>query len=185
MEVLVSSNKSFNLNQPSNSLLDEKFCVFDYSDKDDKDFYFKRVSKYFSYRNAVAELKIGNYYLDLPLNWKVLVTNTYDYMCNLVSIEDLLHYPHKTAIFNPYYYCVPKIVNISINNINFKPIEHFVPYLSKKNVLVLPLGHKKDYPNKIKDDNDNVIDTYPDCILACDDVNNTKFEFDLYNDIIE
>lgn len=47
MEILLPENKPFNLNQPKNKLIDSKMCVFDYSDKDDKDFLFKKITTFF------------------------------------------------------------------------------------------------------------------------------------------
>ena len=43
MEVLIPDNTSFNLNQPSSKLIDSKMCVFDYSDKNDIDFFMKKI----------------------------------------------------------------------------------------------------------------------------------------------
>ncbi|MBP5694610.1 MAG: hypothetical protein J6X03_04110 [Bacilli bacterium] len=47
MEVLIPDNTSFNLNQPTSKLIDSKMCVFDYSDKDDMDFYLRRLQHIF------------------------------------------------------------------------------------------------------------------------------------------
>ena len=59
MEILLPENKPFNLNQPKNKLIDSKMCVFDYSDKDDKDFLFKKITTFFSYGYHMVELQIG------------------------------------------------------------------------------------------------------------------------------
>lgn len=185
MEILLPENTNFNLNQPSSKLIDSKMCVFDYADKDDMDFYYKKISTFISYRYPTVELKIGQkYILELPLNWKIITTNKYDYICQLVPIEELLHYQHQTVIFNPYYTGLPKIVDISIKNINPASVEHFVPKLPKKNLLVLPLGNKLQWDNIVYDKEKNVEYQYPDCIMVCDDIDTSKCELELYNDIL-
>ena len=68
MEILLPTNTNFNLNQPKSKLIDSKMCVFDYADKDDMDFYFKKITTFISYRYPTVELKIGDKYtLDIPL----------------------------------------------------------------------------------------------------------------------
>ena len=78
----------------------------------------------------------------------------------------------------------PKIVEIKINKINPNPIEHFVPKLPKKNCLVIPLGNKEVWDNKIVDRDKDTEQTFPDCLIACDDIDGSKMELELYNDVL-
>lgn len=184
MEILIPENTSFNINQPTSKLIDSKMCVFDYADKDNMDFYFKKITTFISYRYPTVELKIGDkYFLELPLNWRILVV-AYDSLCQLISIEDLLHYQHQVAIFNPYYIGIPKIVDVSIKNINPNPIENFVPKLPKKNLLVMPLGNKNNWDNVIVNKETKEVNYYPDCLMVCDDIDTSKCELNLHDDII-
>lgn len=185
MEILLPENKPFNLNQPTNKLIDSKMCVFDYADKDDMDFYFKKITTYILYRYPTVELNIGNKYtLEIPLNWRIMITNDHDFICQLVPVEELLHFEHQTPIFNPFYIGIPKIVDITIKSVNQTAIEHFVPKLPKKNLLVMPLGTKNDWDNKIVNPKTQEISYYPDCIMMCDDIDTSKCELELYEDII-
>lgn len=185
MEILLPENKPFNLNQPTNKLIDSKMCVFDYSDKDDMDFYFKKITTYILYRYPTVELNIGNkYILEIPLNWRIMITNDHDFICQLVPVEELLHFEHQTPIFNPFYIGIPKIVDITIKSVNQTAIEHFVPKLPKKNLLVMPLGTKSEWDNKIINPNTQEVSYYPDCIMMCDDIDTSKCELELYEDII-
>ena len=91
MEILLPENTSFNLNQPSSKLIDSKMCVFDYANKEDMDFYMKKITSFISYRYPSVDLLIGGkYHLELPLNWRVMICNNHDYICQLVPIEELL-----------------------------------------------------------------------------------------------
>ena len=78
MQVMVSPLDVFDLNQPSSKLIDNKICVYDYSDKEYQDFYFKKISTFISYRYPSVRLLIDNTYnIELPLNWRILVTNDF------------------------------------------------------------------------------------------------------------
>lgn len=185
MDILLPENTSFNLNQPSSKLIDSKMCVFDYSDKDDIDFYFKKITSFISYRYPSAEISIdGKYSLELPLNWRIMICDDNDYLCQLVPIEELLHFPNQSVIFNPYICCNPKFVKLTINKINPKPIEHFVPKLPKKNCLVIPLGNKDSWKIETIDRATNTTTKYPYCLLACDDLDASKMDLSLFGDVI-
>lgn len=184
MNVLLPENQPFDINQPTNKLIDSKICVFDYSDKEEMDFFFKKITTYIQYRYPTVELMIGKHYnVELPLNWRILVTNTHDYICQLISIEELLHFDHQTPIFNPFYVGIPKILDVKVIGINQNPVEHFVPKLPKKNLLVMPIGTKNEWRNKITG-RDGTETNYPDCMYVCDDLDTSKCEIGLYEDII-
>lgn len=185
MNILLPENAPFNLNQPTNKLIDSKMCVFDYADREDMDFYFKKITTYILYRYPTVELNIGNKYtLEIPLNWRIMITNDHDYICQLIPVEELLHFEHQTPIFNPFYIGIPKIMDITIKSVNQSAIEHFVPKLPKKNLLVMPLGNKSDWDNKIVDPKTEEVSYYPDCIMLCDDIDTSKCELGLWDDII-
>ena len=48
----------------------------------------------------------------------------------------------------------------------------------------MPLGTKNEWDNKIVNPYTGEVNYYPDCILMCDDIDTSKCELDLYNDII-
>ncbi|MBP5694611.1 MAG: hypothetical protein J6X03_04115, partial [Bacilli bacterium] len=64
-----------------------------------------------------------------------------------------MHFGHQTAVFNPYHIGIPKILDIRIKSINQTAIEHFVPKIPKKNLLVIPVGTKNDWKTKVVDKN--------------------------------
>jgi hypothetical protein len=182
MEVLISPTDVFDLNQPTSKLIDNKLCVYDYSDKDYQDFFFKKISTFISYRYPSVRLLIDKTYsIEIPLNWRILATNTHDYQCHLVPVEDLLHFDNQIPVFNPFFPGVPKILDVEIQSINPNPVEHFVGKLPKKNLLVMPIGNKSNSRTKIysKQTNEEVV--YPECIFASDDIDMSKCEFDLWS----
>ena len=185
MEVLISPTEVFNLNQPTSKLIDQKLCVYDCSDKDYQDFFFKKISTFILYRYPSATILMdGKYRVDLPLNWKIMVTNNHDYICKMIPIEDLLHFDtNQIPVFNPFHPGLPKLMNAEIYSINPNPVEHFVPKIPKKNLLVLPIGTKEQWETRIID-KDGVKHFFPECIYACDDIDMSKCELNLHEDII-
>lgn len=180
MEVLISPTEIFNLDQPISKLIDNKICVYDCSDKDYQDFFFKKISTFISYRYPSVSLLIGDKYrIDIPLNWRILVTNKHEQICRLVPIEDLMHFENQLPVFSPFHPGLPRILNAEIFSINANPVEHFVPKTPKKNLLALPIGNKNMWETKVYDINKNTDIIYPDCIYACDDIDTSKMEFEL------
>lgn len=185
MRVLLPENLPFELNQPTHKLVDAKMCVFDTSNKDYKDFFFKKITNYVSYRYPTVDLKIfderDTFYITLPLNWKIVTADDSDYICDLINIEDLLHYEHTLPVFNPLHIGLMRLMTVKIININPIMIEQFVPRLPKKNLLVLPLGQENQY-RQIYENGKSI--KFPWCILAMDDIDSSKISFNYMEDLI-
>jgi len=185
MKVLSSDNLPFDLNQPTHKLIDTKMCVFDTSDKNYKDFFFKKITNYISYRYPSVMLKLYNektsFNITLPLNWKIATLNESDFLCDIVSLEELVHFEHTVPVFNPLHVGIPNLMKIKITGINPIMTEHFVPKLPKKNMLVLPLGDEKQYHKVIEHGEEKL---YPPCFLAYDDCDSSKITCDYYADIV-
>lgn len=180
MKVLVSEKDVFDLDCQQSKQIDSKMCVYDYSLKEDSDFYFKKITTFIYYRYPAVEIRINNQHnISLPLNWRVMVTNPYDQICNLIGMEDLLHFGSQIPVFNPFYPGIPHIYDIEITNINPNHIQWFVPKLPKKNFLAMPLS---EY-NIVNYSKDNIC-KYPICFYANDDIDNSKCELNLYGDLI-
>ena len=185
MEVLISPTETFNLNQPTSKLIDQKMCVYDCSDKEYKDFFFKKISTFISYRYPTVTLLIDKKFtIELPLNWRVLLTNSHDYICEATPIEDVLHLDtNQIPLFNPFHPGVLSLPSVEIKSINPNPVEHFVPKLPKKSLLVLPITNNNCY-SEVKDARGNTVEKYVKCIYAMDDIDSSKIEFN-YWDMIE
>ena len=185
MEVLISPTETFNLNQPTSKLIDQKICVYDCSDKNYQDFYFKRISTFILYRYPTVTLLIDKKYtLELPLNWKLMVTNDDDYICRMVPIEDLLHMDtNQVPLFNPFHPGVSNIPHVEIKSLNPNPVEHFVPKLGKKVILALPITNNNCY-STVEDKKGNIIEKYVKCVYAVDDIDSSKIEIN-YWDMID
>lgn len=185
MQVLIPENIPFELNQPTHNLIDAKMCVFDCSNKEYKDFFFKKITNFILYRYPTVLLKIYNektsFYLNLPLNWKIAVTNDNDYICDLINVEELVHFDHTLPVFNPLHIGIPTLMKIKIVGIIPTMVEHFVPRLPKKNLLVIPLGIENQW-HKITENGEER--KFPPCILAVDDVDVSKISFDYFEDIV-
>lgn len=185
MKVLSSDNLPFELNQPTHKLIDTKMCVFDTADKTYKDFFFKKITNYISYRYPTVLLKIYNektsFNLTLPLNWKIVSLNESDFICDIVNLEELVHFEHTVPVFNPLHIGVPNLMKIKIIGINPVMTEHFVPRLPKKNLLVLPLGNESQYHTIYEN---GVEKKFPPCLMAMDDADVSKITFDYFEDVV-
>lgn len=185
MKILVPENIPFELNQPTHKLIDAKMCVFDASNKDYKDFFFKKITNYVSYRYPTVELKIYNnknsFNITLPLNWKIVTAHESDFICDLINVEELIHYEHTMPVFNPLHIGIPTLMNVKIIGINPIMTEHFVPRLPKKNLLVLPMGNENQWYQIYENGEKR---SYPQCIMCMDDADSSKITFDYFSDVV-
>ena len=182
MEVLISPTEVFDLNQPTSKLIDQKICVYDCADKDYQDFFFKKITTFILYRYPSATILLNKKFrVDLPLNWKIMVTNEHDYICRMIPIEDLLHFDtNQIPVFNPFHPGLPKLMSAEIHSINPNPVEHFVPKLPKKNLLVMPITNN-NCVTRVKDEKEKIDIIYPNCVYCMDDLDGSKIEFDLWS----
>lgn len=183
MQILNVENKAFELDQIRTKLNDLRICVLDCSEKDNIDFFFKKITSYLQYRQPAVELQIGDKQIVLPLNWKILCTNDEDYTLEIVNIEDLIHETYYTPVFNPLHvYVTPAPVEIKVLRIIPSGIEWFVPKLPKKTLVALPIGSEKDYKTTKYDSGET--EKYPECIFAMDDLNSLKLQNVTLHDVL-
>lgn len=183
MQILNVENKVFELDQIRTKLNDLRICMLDFSEKDNIDFYFKKITSYLQYKQPAVELRIGDRRIIVPLNWKMLCTNDEDYNLEIVNVEDLVHETYYTPVFNPLkVYMTPTPQAIEVLRIIPTGIEWFVPKLPKKCLLAMPLGTEKDY--EIKEMSNGVIEKYPVCVYMMDDLNSLKLQNVSLHDIL-
>lgn len=179
MRVLTGPTEIFDLNQSDNCLLDLKYCVYDYSDPDEMDFYMRHITSYSSYKYPTVTLLIdGKYHLEIPANWNIM---SYDNVCELSSIDEFLHRQCKIPMFNPFYIGIPKLVDVEVIKINPNYVEHFCPRIPKKNILALPVGGKND-GIEVNENGKKII--YPYCIFGLDNADISKCNLNLYDDML-
>lgn len=145
MFILTEENKAYNLDRVPNEVEDIRYCVYDYSDPKNPDYFFIPLIFLESFYAPAVVLTIGDYTLQMPLDWSVLVCDE-DYsdleIMPLTSLNDRGFY---TMVFNPLRHMVPRPKEVVISNV-YSDVKWFFPKLKNANILVVPL-EDKPHPN--------------------------------------
>lgn len=154
MKILMETNTSFDMNQLPSQIDELRYCVLDYSDPKDVDWYFIPLIFLDSFSRPAADLKIGKYRIQVPLDWSVVISDKNFGNLEIIEIKQLNDRPFEAFILNPINGYIPDFGEVTIENI-FPDVNWSVPKLKNGHILAVPLD---DTPN-------------PPCALFVRDIN--------------
>ena len=138
MQILLPSNETYNLNKVPNEDADIRYCVLDYSDPKNPDYFFIPLLFLESFYAPAVVLQIGNRKLQVPLDWSILVCDA-DYSdLEIVPLVDLNDREFHTMVYNPLKHMVPQAQEVAITNV-YAEVKWFFPKLKNGNILVVPI----------------------------------------------
>ena len=73
MRLLTAENTTYNINQIPEAASEINYCVLDYSDQSDVDYYFIPLIFLESFNSPCVDIKIGNKNIQMPLDWSVII----------------------------------------------------------------------------------------------------------------
>lgn len=158
MLILTHDNKTFDLNTVGTELSESiHYGVFDYSDKQNPDYFFRPLVMTETFNNVTIEYRIGNHKIMIPQEWSVVLADPDTGDVELIPADEINVRGFHVLSFNP-------IRNGMHSYLPLTPIDVFtdvswtVPRLGFHNFLVMPLENK---PN-------------PDCILIINEKDQKK-----------
>lgn len=120
---------------------DVTYCVLDYSDSKNPDYFFLPLVFLESFYAPVVVLKIGEYTVQMPLDWSILVCDE-DYSdIEIMPLTSLNDRGFHTMVYNPLRHMIPKPHEVTILNV-YSDIKWYFPKLKNGNILVVPLENK-------------------------------------------
>ena len=145
MRILTNDNVAYELDKVPNEIEDIRYCVLDYSDPKNPDYFFIPLIFLESFHSPSVVLSLGKHTVQMPLDWSILVCDN-DYsdleIMPLTSLNDRGFY---TMVFNPFRHMVPRPHEINIMNV-YTEIKWYFPKLKNGNILVVPVEDGL-YPN--------------------------------------
>lgn len=132
-------NVSFEMNELPDEVDDLRYCVLDYSNQNDVDFLFFPLVFLDIFPRPAADLKIGNFRVQMPLDWSIVIA---DKDFGYVEIIDLKHINDRdfTAfVLNPVNSYMPQFLDITIENV-FSDVNWHMPHLKHGHLLAVPLS---------------------------------------------
>jgi len=132
---------SYDLDKVPEAIEDIRYCVFDYSDPKNPDYFFIPLIFLESFYAPAVVLQIGEYKVQMPLDWSILVCDE-DYSdLEVMPLTSLNDRGFHTMVFNPLKHMVPKPHEVNIANV-YTDIKWFFPKLKNGNILVVPVEDK-------------------------------------------
>jgi len=141
MNILTNENCTYNLDKVPNEIEDIRYCVLDYSNPKDPDYFFIPLIFLESFYAPAVVLEIGQWKIQMPLDWSILVCDE-DYSdLEIMPLTSLNDRGFHTMVYNPLRHMVPKAHEVNIVNV-YAEVKWFFPKLKNGNILVVPLEDK-------------------------------------------
>lgn len=138
MRILTHENKPYNLDRIPDEIEDIRYCVFDCSDRQHTDYYFYPLIFLESFYAPAIVLRIGEYTVQVPLDWSIVVCDEEMTDMEVVALTSLNDRGFYTVAYNPLKHMVTKPMEVEIIDI-YADVKWFFPKLKSGALLVSPL----------------------------------------------
>ena len=147
MKILTLDNRSYDLNELPDEVDDDlRFSVLDNSNPQEPDFFFMPLIFLESFNSPAILLKIGDYEVQMPLDWSMAVG---DKDCGLdpevLPLTSINERGFEALIFNPVKGFRQEYYPIEIVNI-FQDVRWYFPKMKNGQLLSVPLTNDPNPP---------------------------------------
>lgn len=129
------------MNQLPEKIDDLRYCVLDYSDHHNVDYYWPPLVFLDIFSAPCADLRIGGYNIQMPLNWSVVVGDKHGGDLEVMKLVDIMDKDFDVFVFNPISGYMPDFQMIEIMNV-FADVRWCFPKLKLGHFLAVPLEIK-------------------------------------------
>lgn len=117
---------------------DLRYCVLDYSDPKHVDFYYPPLIYLDAFCRDAADIRIGRYALQMPLDWSVVIADKNLGNVEIIELSQINDRDFTIFGFNPFTSTMPHFEEITIEN-RFSDIGWHMPKLKNGHILAVPL----------------------------------------------
>ena len=143
MRILTEKNNTFDLNQIPDQVDDLRFCVLDYSDQNDVDYFFNPLIYLESFNSPCVDIKIGSHNIQMPLDWSVLIGDIDSGDLEIMPLVYLNDKDFDVFTYNPINGYMPKYSKFQVVNI-WPDVTWYFPKLKNGTFLAVPLEEKEE-----------------------------------------
>lgn len=138
MKILTVDNTVYEIDQVPDQIDDIRFAIFDTTDPEWMDYYFLPLIFLESFYAPAICLQIGNYNLQMPMDWSIVITDEDLTGIEVIPLTSLNNRGFLTATLNPLSGALLQAEEIKITNI-FQDVKWFFPKLKHGHMLLIPL----------------------------------------------
>lgn len=142
MFILTENNVPFSMNNIPNMVDDMRYSILDYSNSNDVDYYCIPLVFLETFTTPAAELKIGEYKIQVPLDWSIVIGEKDVGDLEIIQITQCLDRDFSVFCYNPINGYRPEYKQLDVTNI-YPDVKWHVPKLKYGHLLVLPIEIKK------------------------------------------
>lgn len=139
MKILTENNTSYDINQIPEASNDLRYCVLDYSDTNNVDYFFLPLVFLESFNSPCVDLRIGRYNIQMPLDWSVIVGDVNSGDLEIMPLIYLNDKDFDVFAFNPISGYMPSFIKLEISNL-WPDVKWYFPKLKNGNLLAIPLS---------------------------------------------
>jgi hypothetical protein len=139
VKILTENNITYDLVNIPSPDKDIRYCVLDYSDQNNVDYYFMPLVFLESFNSPCVDIKIGPYNIQMPLDWSIVIG---DINIGELEVMPLIYLNDKDFdifTFNPISGYMPKYLKFEIINI-WMDVKWYFPKLKNGHFLAVPLS---------------------------------------------
>jgi hypothetical protein len=139
LRILTSDNTSYELDFVPDEIDDIRYCVLDYSDKQNPDYFFMPLVFLEIFNAPAAVLQIGNHQFKMPIDWSLIISDAELGDPEVVPITSLNDRGFNAFTLNPISSYMPEYQPVEIVNVYNEVKWHF-PKLKQGHLLGVPLS---------------------------------------------
>jgi hypothetical protein len=118
---------------------DVRYCVLDYSNSADVDFWFPPLIFIDEYTRPSADLQIGPFRVQIPMDWSIVIADKDLGNLEIIELKKLNDREFEAFVLNPINGYAPRFLDISIQN-TFPDVAWSTPKLKRGHILAVPLN---------------------------------------------
>jgi hypothetical protein len=141
MQILTVENEPYSLNNLPDEIDDVRYCVLDVTDPTFIDYYFLPLIFLESFSSPAVVLQIGEFQIQMPLDWNILVGDPGQGMLEVLPLTNLNDRGFETLLYNPLKGYMPNWAPVQIVNV-FVELKWYFPKLKFGHLLAMPLQNK-------------------------------------------
>lgn len=138
MKILTSDNETYELDFVPDEIDDIRYCVLDYSDKNNPDYFFMPLVFLEIFNAPAAVLQIGNSTFKMPIDWSLIICDAEIGEPEIIPITSLNDRGFTAFTLNPISSYMPSYQTVEIVNVYNEVKWHF-PKLKQGHILAVPL----------------------------------------------